>query len=55
MHANEAYVLQALRNGAAAYVLKDADANDLLEAIAEVVKGQMYLSPPLSKRAIEIW
>lgn len=53
MHANEAYVLQALRNGASAYVLKDSDSSDLVQAIKEVQAGQMYLSPPLSKRAIE--
>src|SRR5690349_12033689 len=33
MHAEETYVLQALTNGAMGYVLKDAKASDLVEAI----------------------
>ena len=55
MHANEAYVLESLRNGAAAYVLKDASSADLLQAIQEVVAGRRYLSAPLSERAIEAY
>jgi DNA-binding NarL/FixJ family response regulator len=53
MYANEAYVLSALRNGAAGYVLKDAHTADLLRAVREVALGRRYLSPPLSERAIE--
>lgn len=55
MHANEAYVVEALRNGAAGYVLKDASETDLLHAIREVAAGRRYLSPPLSERAIEAY
>ena len=55
MHANEAYVLEALRNGAAAYVLKEAGAAELLQAVREVTAGRRYLSPPLSERAIEAY
>jgi DNA-binding NarL/FixJ family response regulator len=53
MHANEAYVLEALRNGATAYVLKDCTAAELVSAVREVQAGRRYLSPPLSERAIE--
>ena len=52
MHANEAYVLEALRNGASAYVLKDAGGGELLQAVRSVIAGSRYLSPPLSERAI---
>jgi DNA-binding NarL/FixJ family response regulator len=55
MYANEAYVLEALRNGAAAYVLKEASAADLVHAIHEVMAGRRYLSPPLSESAIELY
>ncbi len=55
MHANEAYVLEALKNGAAGYVLKDSSAADLVKAVREVVAGRRYLSPPLSERAIEAY
>lgn len=52
MHAEEAYVIEALRNGASAYVLKDADAGDLLRAIREAVEGRRFLSPPLTDAAV---
>lgn len=55
MHSNEAYVLEALRNGAAGYVLKDSSAADLVQAVREVVAGRRYLSSPLSERAIEAY
>ena len=53
MHADESYVLKALQNGAAGYVLKQADVADLLRAVREVMSGRHYLSPPLTERAIE--
>ncbi len=53
MHADEVYVLDALRNGAAAYVLKENDTAQLISAVRAVVSGQRYLSPPLSERAID--
>jgi two-component system, NarL family, response regulator NreC len=52
MHSSDAFVLQALRNGASAYVLKSSSAADLLLAIREVLAGRRYLSPPLSDKAI---
>ena len=55
MHSNEAYVLEALRNGAAAYVLKDSSAADLVHAVREVAAGRRYLSAPLSDLAIETY
>jgi two-component system, NarL family, response regulator NreC len=53
MHKDESYVFEALKNGAAAYVLKDSSAEELLKAIREAVAGRRYLSPPLSNSAIE--
>jgi DNA-binding NarL/FixJ family response regulator len=55
MHANEAYVLQALSSGASGYILKDSSAQDLVRAIHEVMAGRRFLSPPLSERAIEAY
>ena len=55
MYANEAYVLEALRSGAAGYVLKEAGATDLVRAVREAAAGGRYLSPPLSERAIEAY
>jgi two-component system, NarL family, response regulator NreC len=53
MHANQGYVLQALRNGAAGYVLKKSTAAELVQAVRQVTTGRRYLSPPLSEEAIE--
>jgi two-component system response regulator NreC len=55
MYGNEPYVLEALRNGAVGYVLKDANAAELLRAVHEVIAGRRYLSPPLSEHAIEAY
>jgi DNA-binding NarL/FixJ family response regulator len=52
MHANEEYVLQALRAGAAGYLLKDADPTELELAVTAVARGETYLSPPVSKHVI---
>jgi DNA-binding NarL/FixJ family response regulator len=53
MHANEEYVLQALRSGAAGYLLKDAATVELELAIKAVTRGETYLSPAISKSVIE--
>ena len=55
MHANEAYVLEALRNGALGYILKGSQVDDLVRAIREVAAGRRYLSSPLSERAIDVY
>jgi two-component system, NarL family, response regulator NreC len=55
MHASEGYVLEALRKGAVAYVLKEATSTELVTAVREVVSGRRYLSPPLSERAISAY
>lgn len=53
MHSNEAYVLQAIRNGALGYVLKDASTETLVDAIREVAAGNRYLSPTYSDLVME--
>lgn len=53
MHGAESYVADALRHGAAGYVLKDSRATEILDAIREVLRGRRYLSPPLSENAID--
>ena len=49
MHQSEEYVRQALRNGAAAYLLKDAAPLELNHALKAVLRGEIYLSPAVSK------
>jgi two-component system response regulator NreC len=53
MHSNEAYVLEALRSGAKAYVLKESPPEELILGIREVVAGHQYLSSPLSEKSID--
>ncbi|MFQ5571231.1 MAG: response regulator [Rhodothermales bacterium] len=55
MHADDAYVLQALRNGAIGYVLKDSDSGDLVEAVRKAAVGRRYFSAPLSERAMDAY
>ena len=49
MHQNEEYVRQALRNGAVAYLLKDAATLELELAVKSVLRGETYLSPAVSR------
>lgn len=49
MHQDDQYVRQALRNGAAGYLLKDAAPLELELAIQTVMAGSTYLSPALSR------
>jgi len=53
MHANEEYVLQALRAGASGYLVKDAATAELEIAIRSVINGKTYLSPSISKTLID--
>lgn len=55
MYSDESYVMEALKNGAAGYVLKSSTRSDLVQAIREVMAGERYLSAPLSARAIEAY
>jgi DNA-binding NarL/FixJ family response regulator len=55
MYSNDAYVIQALRNGASAYVVKQAKPTELVRAIRSVVAGRRYLSAPLSEQPMETW
>ena len=55
MHADEPYVLDALRHGVAGYVLKGSATTDLLAAVRAAVAGRRYLSAPLADRAIDAY
>jgi two-component system, NarL family, response regulator NreC len=55
MHSNEAYVLEALRSGAKAYILKESPPEDLIQAVRQVYAGKQFLSSPLNQRAIEAY
>lgn len=52
MHANEEYVLQALRAGAVGYLLKDAGTAELELAVRAAARGEVYLSPAVSRHVV---
>jgi DNA-binding NarL/FixJ family response regulator len=52
MHENPDYLLRALRVGAAGYILKDADCEDVVSAIRRVLSGQSPLSPELAAQLL---
>jgi two-component system response regulator NreC len=53
VHDSEAYVVQALRAGAAGYVLKRNAATELAAAIRAAHAGQVYLHPSVARRVID--
>ncbi|MDD5127896.1 MAG: response regulator transcription factor [Dehalococcoidales bacterium] len=55
MYGNEGYIVEALRAGAKAYILKESTAAELVRAINEVTRGRRYLGSPLSEQAIEAY
>jgi DNA-binding NarL/FixJ family response regulator len=52
MHSDEPYVIEALRAGAMAYVLKGSESLEIINALREVMAGRRFLSATLSEWAI---
>lgn len=52
IHDREDYLYQALRAGAAGYVLKGAEVQDLLEAVRAAQRGEVYLFPSVTKKLV---
>jgi DNA-binding NarL/FixJ family response regulator len=55
MHTEDQYILGALRAGIMGVVLKTQAVTDLLQAIREVSRGAMYLSPRVSRTVVEAY
>lgn len=53
MHQNEEYYWQALRAGAAGYLLKKAATAELPSAVQRVMAGEIYLSKEISERLVK--
>ena len=49
MHADEAYISQALRAGARGYLLKDSAGTELIRAVSAVAAGKSFFSPAVAK------
>ncbi|HUE57575.1 MAG TPA: response regulator transcription factor [Candidatus Udaeobacter sp.] len=54
-HDEDQYISEALEAGVRGYVLKSQVAGDLLEAIRQVSRGQVYLSPGVSRAVMEAY
>ena len=52
MHAHEEYVLGALRNGAAGYLLKGSNSEEVVAAIRKVAGGGRYVSADVSNHLV---
>ncbi|MBL7164425.1 MAG: response regulator transcription factor [Anaerolineales bacterium] len=55
MHESAAYVAEALRAGALAYILKKSASDELVRSIHVVLAGERYLSSLISEGAIEAY
>jgi DNA-binding NarL/FixJ family response regulator len=53
VHTSEEYVLRALRAGCAGYLLKGSAVSELEAAVRAVVRGERYLSAPVSQRVVD--
>ena len=49
MHADDEYLRQCLKGGAAGYVLKQAADQELLLAIRAVMRGEVYIHPAMTR------
>ncbi len=53
MHADEGYILRALKAGAKAYLLKDSAEADLARAIRAAAEGKSFFSPAVGRVLLE--
>jgi DNA-binding NarL/FixJ family response regulator len=53
MHADESFVLRALKAGARGYLLKDSAEGDLINAVRLVSEGKSFFSPMVSRMLVE--
>jgi len=55
MHTEDPYVMEALRAGIKGYVLKTQPSTDVVQAIQEVARGRIYLSPGISRTVVDAY
>jgi two-component system response regulator NreC len=55
MHTEDPYVLEAMQAGAVGYVLKTQAAADIVQAIRDVVQGEIYLSSRVSRAVVKAY
>ena len=53
MHSHDRYISELIGLGASGYLLKDAGGEEIVKAVFAAVKGDVYLSPNISRRVID--
>ncbi len=53
IHADEGYVLRALKSGVRGYLLKESPESDFIQAIRSVSEGKAFFSPAVSRMLVE--
>jgi len=53
MHADESYILRALKSGARGYLLKASPESEIVAAVRAVALGQAYFSPVITRIMVE--
>jgi len=53
MHRSDEYFFQMLEAGAAGYLLKGAETNELINAVRAVARGDVFLYPSMARRLVQ--
>jgi DNA-binding NarL/FixJ family response regulator len=53
VHSEDQYAVRALRWGASAYLTKDSATEELLKALAAVLRGRRYIGTSLAEKLVE--
>lgn len=53
MHSHDRYIGELLRMGASGYLIKDSTGDDIIQAIDAAMKGDVFLSPSISRLVVE--
>jgi two-component system response regulator NreC len=53
MHSHDRYISELISIGASGYLLKDSTGGEIVKAISAAIKGDVYLSPSISRRVVE--
>ena len=53
MHSHDHYINELIGLGASGYLLKDSTGGEIVKAVTAAMKGDVYLSPSISRRVVE--
>jgi two-component system response regulator NreC len=53
MHRSEEYFFEMLKKGASGYILKGAEASDLIHAVRVVAQGEVFLHPTMANKLVQ--